>query len=83
MPHKFEIDQVAHHLMAKRGDCAEGRAELRAQGLAREGNGEAALIWQRIAGRIKAIRGSPATDELHEAARAERRRFIVIKGGRS
>jgi hypothetical protein len=83
MLRKAEIDQAARYLMAKSGDCAEGRAQLRAQGFAREGNDEAALIWQVIAGRIKAIRSSPAADMHHQAAGVEPCRFTVIEGGRS
>ncbi|MDE2512515.1 MAG: hypothetical protein KGL22_00295 [Alphaproteobacteria bacterium] len=77
MLRKSDIEQAAHYLVAQRGECAEGRAKKRAQELAREGNREAALIWQLIAGQISAIHNT------HRPARLVRGRLIVINGGRA
>lgn len=77
MLRETEIDQAARYLIAQRGGCAEGRAAKRAQDLAREGDGEAALIWQLIAGQIKAIQSVP------DPVKLPRGRFTVINGGRA
>lgn len=77
MLRKSDIELAAHYLVARRGECAAGCVEKRAQDLAREGSGEAALIWQLIAGQIRMIHGA------HGPVRLGRGRLIVINGGRA
>lgn len=77
MLRKSDIEQAARYMVAQRGECAEYRANKRAQDLAREGNGEAALIWQLIAGQVSVIRSN------HNLTRLVRSRLTVINGGRA
>jgi len=79
MLRKSDIEQAARYMVAQRGECAEHRANKRAQDLARDGNSEAALIWQLIAGEVSVIR---STHNLN-FARPVRDRLTVIKGGRA
>lgn len=76
MLRKSDIEQAARYIVAQRGECAEHRASKRAQDLARDGNHEAALIWQLIAGEVSAIRSA------HNLTRLVRGRLTVINGGR-
>lgn len=55
MLRESEIEEAARLLLAVRGICAEGRAQKRASDFAREGNGDAAQIWRRIADKIATI----------------------------
>lgn len=77
-----DIELAARHLLARRGDVAEARAQKRAIDFALEGNTDAANIWRAIAARIDAIRTKqtvPVTSKSNKA----RQRFTVIDGGRS
>lgn len=77
-----DIELAARHLLAKRGDAAEGRAQKRANDFAQEGNTDAANIWRAIAARIGAIRAKQAMTEMSKPKKAPAR-FTIIDGGRS
>lgn len=76
-----DIEQAARHLVARRGEVAEGRAQKRANDFAHEGNTDAADIWWAIAARIRAIRATKAITRTPKSKK-ERLRFTVIDGGR-
>lgn len=76
MLRKSDIEQAARYIVTQRGECAEHRARKRAQDLAREGNSEAALIWQLIAGQVSVI------CDAHNVTRSVRGRLTLINGGR-
>jgi len=77
MLRKSDIEHAARYMVAQRGECAEHRANKRAEDLARDGNREAALIWQLIAGEVSVIRST------HNLTRQVRGRLVVINGGRT
>jgi len=77
MLRKSDIEKAARYMVAQRGECAEHRANKRAQDFVRDGNREAALIWQLIAGEVSVIRST------HNLTRLVRGRLTVINGGRA